>query len=364
MRNKEVIKVLEQWAPPALQEEYDNIGLQVGDPGASPGSALITLDCTEEVVAEAVRRKCGLIITHHPVIFKGLRSLTGASAVERTLLAAIRAGVAIHAIHTNLDNVLDGVNGEMARTLGLKPLRVLDPRNDQLRKLVVFVPHAHSEAVRDALFTAGAGQLGRYDECSFNSTGSGTFRAGEGSEPFVGVQGARHREEEVRLEVLVPAPLEHAVLAAMRAVHPYEEPAWDLYALANRHPGIGSGLLGEWEEGLPEPVFLDRLKAAFGGTVVRHSALRGQPVRRVALCGGSGAFLIGKAVASGADAFVTGDVKYHEFFQPEGRLLLADIGHGQSERFKPRCIQRHLAGILPTFATRLSETGTDPIHFH
>jgi putative NIF3 family GTP cyclohydrolase 1 type 2 len=180
MRNKEVIKVLEQWAPPALQEEYDNIGLQVGDPEASPGSALITLDCTEEVVAEAVRRKCGLIITHHPVIFKGLRSLTGASAVERTLLAAIRAGVAIHAIHTNLDNVLDGVNGEMARTLGLKPLRVLDPRNDQLRKLVVFVPHAHSEAVRDALFTAGAGQLGRYDECSFNSTGSGTFRAGEG----------------------------------------------------------------------------------------------------------------------------------------------------------------------------------------
>lgn len=363
MKNKEVIKVLERWAPPALQEEYDNCGLQTGDPEARPGSALITLDCTEEVVAEAVRNHCGLIITHHPVIFKGLRSITGANAVERTLLAAIRAGVALYAIHTNLDNVLDGVSGEMARSLGLKPLRVLDPRNDQLRKLVVFIPQAHADAVRDALFEAGAGHLGRYDECSFSSTGTGGFRAGEGSTPFAGAQGVRHLEEEVRLEVLVPAPLEHAVLAAMRAVHPYEEPAWDLYALANRHPGIGSGLLGEWDQGLAEREFLERLKAVFGTAVVRHTALRGKPVRRVALCGGSGAFLIGKAMASGADAFVTGDVKYHEFFLPEGRLLLVDIGHGPSERFTPRCIQRHLAGILPTFATRLSETSTDPIHF-
>jgi dinuclear metal center YbgI/SA1388 family protein len=364
MRIKEVVKALEAWAPPVLQEEYDNCGLQTGDPEAEVTEALLTLDCTEEVVAEAVQNKCGLIIAHHPVIFKGIRSLTGRNDVERTLLAAIRANVAIYAIHTNLDNVIDGVNGEIAARLGLKPLHVLDPKPGQLRKLVVFVPLEHADAVRDAMFAAGAGHVGGYDECSFNLEGNGTFRAGEGTSPFVGKPGERHAEAEVRVEVLCPATLEHAALAAMRSAHPYEEVAYDLYPVLNGHPCIGSGLLAEWDEPLDEGAFLDKLKAVFGSLVIRHTSFTGKPVKRVALCGGSGAFLIGKAMAAGADAYVTGDVKYHEFFQPEGRMLLADIGHFESEQFTPNLIQSRLARILPTFATRLSKTGTNPIHFH
>ncbi len=364
MKIKEVMRVLEQWAPAALQEDYDNCGLQTGEPEAEVGEALLTLDCTEQVVAEAVRNNCGLIITHHPLIFKGLKSLTARNGVERTLLAAIRANVAIYAIHTNLDNVMDGVNGEIAARMGLKPLQVLDPKPGQLRKLAVFVPRGHADTVRDALFGAGAGHIGRYDECSFNAQGTGTFRAGEGAEPFIGEPGKRHREEEVRIEVVVPLNAEAGVLAAMRRVHPYEEAAFDLYPLAIDHQGIGSGLVAEWDEPLPEAAFLKRLKLVFGSPAIRHTALLGKPVRRVALCGGSGAFLIGKAMAARVDAYVTGDVKYHEFFLPEGRLLLADIGHYESERFTPNLIQDRLAGILPTFATRLSETGTNPIHFH
>lgn len=364
MRIKEVIKALERWAPPMLQEEYDNCGLQIGDPEAEVGEALLTLDCTEEVVAEAVRNKCGLIIAHHPVIFKGLKTLTGRNEVERTLLAAIRANVAIYAIHTNLDNVIDGVNGEIAARIGLEPLHVLDPKPGLLRKLSVFVPHAHADAVRNALFSAGAGSVGDYDECSFNLTGVGTFRAGEGTDPFVGKQGEMHKEDETRVEVLLPATIEREAIAAMTTAHPYEEVAYDLYPLLNAHQKIGSGLVGEWGEAITEQVFLEKLKAAFATSVIRHTALTGKPIRRVALCGGSGAFLIGKAMAAEVDAFITGDVKYHEFFMPEGRLLLADIGHFESEQYTPTLIQRRLAGILPTFATRLSQTGTNPIHFH
>ncbi|MCO5274627.1 MAG: Nif3-like dinuclear metal center hexameric protein [Flavobacteriales bacterium] len=364
MRIQEVIRALEQWAPPVLQEEYDNCGLQVGDPGADVQRALLTLDCTEAVVAEAVAEGCGLIIAHHPVIFKGLKALSGGNGVQRTLLAAIRANVAIYAIHTNLDNVIGGVCGEMAERLGLKPLHVLDPKNGQLVKLAVFVPLAQGEAVRNALFAAGAGHMGAYDECSFNLEGAGTFRAGEGTSPFVGKLGERHTEQEVRVEVACPAHAVPAVVAALTAAHPYEEPAFDLYPVLNHHTGIGSGLVGEWEEPLSEAAFLGRLKEVFGPPAVRHTRPVGRPVKRVALCGGSGAFLIGKALAAGADAFVTGDVKYHEFFLPEGRMLLADIGHFESERFTPELIQKHLGRILPTFATRLSETGTNPIHFY
>ena len=363
MRINEIIRVLEQWAPLCLQEEYDNCGLQTGNPEADVTEALLTLDCTEEVVAEAVRNKCGLIIAHHPVIFKGIKSLTGRNDVERTLLAAIRGNVAIYAIHTNLDNVIDGVNGEIADRLGLKPLHVLEPKPGQLRKLAVFVPRDHADALRNAMFAAGAGHLGAYDECSFNMDGTGTFTAGESASPFVGRKGERHQEAEVRVEVLCPATIEQAVLEAMRAAHPYQEVAYDLYPLANKHPGIGSGLLGEWERPIAEKDFLEKLKSIFGPPAIRHTAFTGKLVRRVALCGGSGAFLIGKAMAAGADAYLTGDVKYHEFFLPEGRMLLADIGHFESERFTPSLIQSRLAGILPTFATRLSKTGTNPIHF-
>lgn len=362
MHIKEVIAALEAWAPPMLQEDYDNSGLQVGDPASEAGSALVCLDCTEAVVDEAVAKGCGLIIAHHPVIFRGLKSLTGRNDVERTILKAVRNNVAIYAIHTNLDNVLDGVNGEIAARLGLSSLRVLDPKPGQLLKLSVFVPNDHADALRAALFAAGAGKVGLYDECSFNLEGQGTFRGGEGTKAFVGEQGKRHTEPETRIEVIYHAPLESAIVAAMKAVHPYEEVAYDQVPLTNAHQGIGAGAVGELPEAMDEVSFLARVKGLFGAPVVRHTALRGRPVKRVAVCGGSGAFLVGKALAVGADAFITGDVKYHEFFQAEGRMVIADIGHFESERFTMDLIQRRLAGIFPTFAVRLTDTVTNPIH--
>ncbi|MFT3886388.1 MAG: Nif3-like dinuclear metal center hexameric protein [Flavobacteriales bacterium] len=362
MRIKAIVDALEQWAPPSLQEDYDNSGLQVGDMDAEVDRALIALDCTEAVVDEAARTGCGLVIAHHPVIFRGLKALAGRSDVERTILAAVRKNVAIYAIHTNLDNVLSGVNTEIAARLGLQDLRVLAPKPGQLRKLEVFVPHAHAEAVRSALFQAGAGQVGAYDECSFNAEGEGTFRAGPGADPFVGRPGERHVEPEMRIEVIYHAPLERGIVAAMEAAHPYEEVAYDLVPLANAHQEVGAGAIGTLPEPIEEAAFLARVKAAFGAPVVRHTAFRNRPVRRVAVCGGSGAFLIGKAVAAGADAYVTADVKYHQFFEPEGRLLLADIGHFESERYTMHLIQRRLGEVLPTFATRLTETVTNPIH--
>lgn len=364
LRISTIMDALIQWAPLELQEDYDNCGLQVGDPSNEVDSVMVCLDCTEAVVEEAAAMGCGLIISHHPVIFRGLKALTGRDHVERTVLAAIRRGIAILSLHTDLDNVVDGVNGEIARLLGLKSVGVLDPKPGQLRKLVVFVPHEKAEAVRSALFAAGAGHIGGYDECSFNLQGTGTFRAGAGTRPHVGRQGERHQEPETRVEVILVAHREAAILAAMRRAHPYEEVAYDLYPLANEHPGIGSGLLGEWEKPLTEMDFLARLKEVFQPGIFRHTRLLGRPIRRVALCGGSGAFLLGRALGAQADAFITGDVKYHQFFDADGRLLLADIGHYASERSTMHLIQRRLGELFPTFAVRLTETVTDPIHHY
>lgn len=358
-----IIDVLEKWAPPSLQEDYDNSGLQVGSSGAEAKAALVCVDCNEAVVLEAEREGCNLIICHHPVIFKGLKRLTGSTAVERTIELALRKGIAIYAIHTNLDNVIDGVNGEIARRLGLKPISVLDPRTDRLRKLAVFVPEAHAEALRTALFKAGAGQIGAYDQCSFNLAGSGTFRAGVGADPFVGKVGERHTESEVKVEVIYAVERENAILAAMKAVHPYEEVAYDLLVLANAHPGIGSGLLGELSEAMTESTFLDHVKTVLGQPHLRHSTLTGKPIKRVAVCGGSGSFLLGKARAAGAEVFVTADVKYHQFQEPEGALLLVDAGHWQTEQYTMDLIRDRLVGNIPTFAVRLSGLNTDPIHY-
>jgi len=364
MKIKDLIAPLEAWAPRSLQEDYDNSGLQVGDPEAEVNAAMVCLDCTEAVVEEAAAKGCGLIISHHPVIFRGLKSLVARSHVERTLLAAIRHGIALFAIHTNLDNVIDGVNGEIAARLGLTNLRVLSPKAGQLRKLVVFVPRSHAEAVRTALFNAGAGHIGGYDECSFNLEGTGTFRGVEDTNPFVGQRGQRHAEAETRIEVIYPVTREAGILRELREAHPYEEVAYDLYPIANAHHGIGSGLLGEWEAPMTEIDFLAKLKQTFGLQAIRHTVLSGRPIHRVALCGGSGAFLLPQAKAVGADAYITADVKYHEFFEADGRLLLADIGHYGSEQFTMHLIQRRLGEHFPTFAVRLTESVTDPIHHY
>ncbi len=362
MRIKDVTGALEAWAPPSLQENYDNSGLQTGDLSTEITSALVCLDCTEAVVEEAIAKGCGLVISHHPLIFKGLKSLVPKGPVERTLLLALKHNIALYAIHTNLDNVLDGVNGEIAFRLGLKQIQVLDPKPGQLTKLVVFVPAGHAEAVRNAAFKVGAGRIGNYDECGFTSKGTGTFRPGAAANPAVGAAGVREESAELKLEFIVAGTRVSSVLAAVRAVHPYEEVAYDLYPLLNEHQGIGSGLIGEFDQAMEESAFLNKLKDIFGLQALRHSRLLGRPVSTVALCGGSGAFLLGKAKALQADAYVTGDVKYHDFFEADDKILLADIGHYGSEQFTMHLIQRRLGELFPTFAVRLTENVTDPIH--
>ncbi len=359
----ELIWALEEWAPPALQESYDNARLICGDPGQIVSGVLCCLDCTEDVVAEAQSLGCNVIVAHHPILFRPIKSLTGKNYVERTLLAAIRAKIAIYALHTNLDAVHNGVNKQLAERLDLGELSILDPRRDLLLKLVTFAPKQEASALRQALFEAGAGVISNYDHCSFNLDGLGTFRGNEQSNPVVGKRGEEAHEPETRIEVILPRHLEQQVLRQLKAAHPYEEVAYDLYPLLNEHPQVGLGMLGELPEALSEPDFLNLLKERLRIPCVRHSPLTGLPIKRVAICGGAGVFLLNKAVQAGAQAFVTADIKYHEFFDPEGRILLADAGHYETEQFTPALIASYLSGKFGNFALRLTSMVTNPVNY-
>ena len=358
-----ITSTLEHLAPLSYQESYDNAGLQVGDPGLEVTGVLITLDVTEEVLAEAEKLGFNLVVSHHPVIFGGLKSITGKSATERIISSAIRKEIAIYSAHTNLDAVAGGVNSAMADRLGLIRQQILAPMEGSLRKLVVFVPPEHLDQVRNAIFDAGAGVIGDYDRCSFNLEGKGTFRGSEGTDPFVGTPGEMHQEPEVRVETIVPAHLSGRVIKAMIGAHPYEEVAYDLYPLENRHWQAGMGMVGELEHPMDEEVFMGFVKDRFNAGMIRHSALLGKPVRKVALCGGAGSFLLGRAIAAKADVFVTGDFKYHQFFEADGQLVLMDIGHFESEQFTRELIYDLLTKKFPKFAVRLSGTDTNPIKY-
>lgn len=354
---------LESLAPLSLQEDYDNAGLLTGQFSDPCTGVICSLDVTDEVLEEAIHKKCNLIVAHHPVIFKGLKKLNGNGLVERVIINAIRHGIAIYAIHTNLDNVEKGVNGRMAERLGLKQTKVLAPQSGSLRKLFTFVPHAHADQLRNALFEAGGGQIGQYAACSFNTEGTGTFLGAEGTNPFVGEPGKPHREAETRIEMVFPAWLEGRILDALRNNHPYEEVAFDIVPLSNPLPGVGAGMVGELPEPLSETDFLRLLKEKFGTPAIRHTALAGRSITRVAICGGAGSFLIPKALSSGAQAFVTSDLKYHEFFAADERLLLADIGHFESEQFTIDLLVEGLQKKFPTFAVLKTEVKTNPVHY-
>lgn len=363
MKIADIIAVLEGWAPLALQENYDNAGLLTGDPGWTCSGILCTLDATEAVIDEAIGKKLNLVVAHHPIIFGGLKKLNGKNYVERTVIKAIKHDIAIYAIHTNLDNVIDGVNGKVAGMLGLQKTSILQPKPGTLRKLICFVPSGHLDVVRNDLFSAGAGVISQYSECSFSAPGTGTFLAGPGTDPFVGEQGRRHEENEVKLELIYPAYLERNVLNAMRKNHPYEEVAYDILPVTNAHPGIGSGIIGEWSEALDETAALDLFRKLFGLGIVRHTPLTGRKVKKVAFCGGAGSFLISSALGAGADLYVTADLKYHEFFDADGRLLLADIGHFESEQFTINLLQEVLAQKFPTFAVLKTAIKTNPVQY-
>lgn len=360
---QDLARVLERAAPLAYQESYDNAGLQCGDPQMEVRGVLIALDCTLAVVDEAVRRGCNVVVAHHPVVFRPLKRLTGANEVEQTLIKAIKHDVAIYAAHTNLDNVHQGVNRKLAEKLGLQNLRILDPKTGILGKLVTYVPPTHTEAVLHALYQAGAGQIGDYSDCSFRMDGTGTFTPGASTHPHTGTPLQPETTHEQRVEVLLPLHLQRAALRALRQAHPYEEVAYELLKLENEHQGVGAGMVGDLPEHLSPQEFRQRLRAALGVPVVKHTDF-GQPITRVALCGGAGSFLIGKARAAGADAYVTGDLKYHEYFQAEGRLLLCDVGHFESEQFTGEIFRDLLADNFgSTFALLTAETLTNPVRY-
>jgi len=358
-----IIAHLESLAPVALQESYDNAGLITGSMETLCTGALVCLDATEEVIQEAISKKCNLVIAHHPVVFRGLKKINGKNYVERVVIAAIKNDIAVYAIHTNLDNVLHGVNGMIASKLGLQETRVLSEKESFLRKLQVFVPADYAGAVRSAIFGAGAGHIGNYSECSFNSEGQGTFRPGKGTTPFSGEEGRQQREPEIKIETILPAWLTPNVLAAIRHAHPYEEVAFDLLPLHNISNRVGSGLIGELALPESETAFLERLKLVFGLTVVRHTAFLNKSIRRVAVCGGAGSFLITNALSAGADVLVTADCKYHEFFDADGKIMLADIGHYESEQFTIDLIVGVLQEKFPTFAALKTVIKTNPVHY-
>lgn len=364
MRIRDIINHLETIAPPALQESYDNSGLLVGNKETEVSKALISLDCTEEIVQEAIDKGCGLIISHHPIIFGGLKRLNGNNYVERTVIKAIRNDIALYAIHTNLDNVLkNGVNSKIAQKLGLENVRVLSPKSDVVCKLVTFCPAEHADKVREAIFNAGAGVIGDYDQCSYNGEGFGTFRAGEGANPHVGAIGQQHREPEVKIETVFPSWLQGRVVAALVQSHPYEEPAYDIIALKNKHLHVGAGIVGEFSKGLQPAEFLSLLKTNLKAEGIRYTSFS-KEIKKVAVCGGSGSFLLREAIASGADALVTADFKYHQFFDAEGRILIADVGHYESEQFTIELIGEILSEKFSTFAVLFTELNTNPINYH
>jgi dinuclear metal center YbgI/SA1388 family protein len=364
MKVKEITSYIESIAPLPYQESYDNSGLQVGDPQQEVNAALICIDVTEEVLTEAGRLKAGLILSHHPVIFTGLKKLTGSSLAEKVIIGAVRSGISIYSAHTNLDAVHRGVNFKIAEKLGLEDPRILSPVRGQLRKLVFFVPVDHAEAVRQAVFKAGAGHIGEYDMCSFNAPGEGTFRGSENSDPFVGEKGRMHTEPELRVETIFPADRERRILEALIDAHPYEEVAYDVYALENEYDRVGMGVTGELKEPVDGTRFLDLLKQCFLIPVIRHSRLPDKKIKKVALCGGSGSFLLNRAISSGADAFVTGDLKYHQFFDADGKILMADIGHYESEQFTTEIFYDLLKKKFPKFALHLTEVNTNPVNYY
>lgn len=360
---QEIVSCLERWAPKSWQESYDNSGLLVGDPQQAVSAVLVTLDVTEEVIQEAIEKNCQAIIAHHPILFKGVKSLSGNDYVSKVLRLAIKHDIALYAFHTNLDHAGTGVSYEMARRLDLQSIRVLDPQRGRLKKLEVYVPAANKEGVLKALHDAGAGEIGNYSQCSFQSVGQGTFLPLDGAQPVVGRINHREEVQEVKLEVIFPSHLEAPIMRALFQSHPYEEVAYYILSLDNLNQEVGAGAWGEWENPKPISEVLGLLKDVFKVPVVRHTRLVRDTIKRVAVCGGAGLFLLPKAIAKQADLFISADFKYHDFFEANDRIIVADVGHYESEQFTKDLIVTYLSKNFTNFAIHLSERQTNPINY-
>lgn len=361
MQIKNVVQHLETLSPLHYAESFDNVGLLTGNPEWEVTGILVTLDTLEEVVEEAMAKKCNLIVSFHPIIFSGLKSLTGKTYVERTVLKAIQNNIAIYALHTALDNQRIGVSGKMAEVLGLKEVKVLIPKAETIKKLSTYVPVKDADQVRTALFKAGAGTIGNYSECSFNVEGFGTYLANENANPVIGEIGKLQKEPETGLIVYFEKHLESKVLKALFESHPYEEVAYEVKTLDNLNQNIGLGVYGVLEKPLFETDFLQLLQKTFHTSNIRHSVLLNKTIKTVALLGGSGSFALKNAIGAGADVYVSADFKYHEFYGAENRILIADIGHYESEQFTKKLILEYIQKKFTTFAVILSETNTNPV---
>lgn len=361
MKIRDIINAFEKWTPSAYAEDFDNVGLLVGRPDTEVTGILIAHDALEAVVDEAIEGNCNLIVCYHPIIFKGLKSLTGRTYVERAVMKALENKIAIYALHTALDNAYHGMNAKICEKLGLENQKILMHQKNTIKKLVTYVPSKDADRVRQAIFDAGAGNIGNYDLCSFNMEGRGSFRGNEDSNPQLGSRGELEWVEEVQLNITFPRHRESAVIAALKTAHPYEEVAYEITSLENNNQHIGIGMVGRLPEAMTEEEFLNHLKKVFNLKVIRHSALLGKSVERVAVLGGSGAFAIGAAKAAGADIFVTGDLKYHDFFQGEGKIVLADIGHFETEQFTKELLYSFLSEKYRNFAILLSKINTNPV---
>ncbi len=359
---KDIITSLETWANPSLQESYDNSGLITGNHQQSIGRVLISLDCTEAIVDEAIAKNCELIIAHHPIVFKGLKKLTGANYVEKTIIKAIKNDIAIYAIHTNLDNVNTGVNKKICERIGLNKLQILDKKKGKLEKLTTFIPIENTDTVLASIFKAGGGAIGNYNGCSFRVAGTGTFTPNNDAKPTIGDQNTPQEVTENRVEIMYPSYLQSSILNTLKQAHPYEEVAYYIQLLENKHQEIGSGMIGVLDQPMAEQEFLSHLKKAMNLELIKFTPLA-KTIKKVAVCGGAGSFLIHKAKSAGADAFVTSDFKYHEFFDAENQILIADIGHYESEIFTKDLIYEYLTQKFSNIAAYLSEVSTNPIKY-
>ncbi len=359
----DLTQYLESIAPLAYQESYDNSGLIVGNGQMKITKAIVSLDCTEEVIDEAIQMGANLVISHHPIVFSGLKKFNGNTYIERVVMKAIKNDIAIYAIHTNLDNVRHGVNQRIAEQLGLVNLQILAPKTGLLSKLQTYVPHDRAAELRDALFEVGAGHIGNYSECSFNTQGTGTFKGNDQSNAYVGEKNVTHAEPETKIEVIFPTRLSSKVLKALFNTHPYEEVAYELIPISNQHQEVGSGMMGELTQECNDEEFFALLKNSLNTPVVRHTATLGKKLKKIAVCGGSGSFLLQNAIQMGADAFVTADYKYHQFFDAEGKILICDVGHYESEQFTMDLLVEKIQKKFPTFAICLTKCNTNPVFY-
>jgi dinuclear metal center YbgI/SA1388 family protein len=337
----EIINYLNSVIPPRLQENYDNSGLICGNPMQDTPALLISLDCTEEIVEEALNLGCKLIVCHHPILFKPIKSITGKNYIEKTIIKAIKNDICIFSAHTNLDNISMGVNYKIGQKIGLNNLKILSPKEDLLNKIVVFCPHNAADKVREAMFRAGAGNIGNYSDCSFNLQGEGTFKANNEANPYVGEKNITHKEPEIRIEVICASYNTNYIIQQMLKVHPYEEVAYDIYPLLNNWNTAGSGMIGSFNEPMPEQAFLALLKKQFHIPLIKHTARTNKPIKTVAFCGGAGSFLLKNAI----------------------EILIVDIGHYESEQFTPEILADIIKKKFPTFAVHLTKINTNPVQY-